>query len=105
MTVNVTAMRVPLLDLREQYAALDSDIRREINDVLATQQFILGPKVEEFERAAADYIGVKHAIGVSSGTDALLAIFMALGFGPGDAVIVPSFTFFATGGCVAREPR
>lgn len=102
MTVNVTAMRVPLLDLREQYAALAPDIRREIDEVLASQQFILGPKVEEFERAIADYIGVKHAIGVSSGTDALLATFMALGFGPDDAVIVPSFTFFATGSCVAR---
>jgi dTDP-4-amino-4,6-dideoxygalactose transaminase len=102
MTVNVTAMRVPLLDLREQYDALAEPIRAEIDDVLATQQFILGPKVEELERAVADYIGVKHSIGVSSGTDALLAIFMALGFGPGDAVIVPSFTFFATGSCVAR---
>jgi dTDP-4-amino-4,6-dideoxygalactose transaminase len=102
MTVNMTAMRVPLLDLSEQYSALAATIRSEVDDVFTTQQFILGPKVEEFERAVADYIGVKHAIGVSSGTDALLAIFMALGFGPGDAVIVPSFTFFATGGCVAR---
>lgn len=102
MTVNVTAMRVPLLDLREEYAALAADIRSEIDAVLGTQQFVLGPKVEEFERAVAEYIGVRHAIGVSSGTDALLAIFMALGIGPGDAVIVPSFTFFATGGCVAR---
>ena len=102
MTVNMTAMRVPLLDLGEQYFALADAIRGEIDEVLSTQQFILGPKIEEFERAAAAYIGMKHAIGVSSGTDALLAIFMSLGFGPGDAVIVPSFTFFATGGCVAR---
>lgn len=102
MTVNVSAMRVPLLDMSQQHATLAEEIRSEIDDVLATQQFILGPKVDQFERAFADYIGVKHAIGVSSGTDALLAIFIALGFGPGDAVIVPSFTFFATGGCVAR---
>ncbi|MFL6585128.1 MAG: DegT/DnrJ/EryC1/StrS family aminotransferase [Chthoniobacterales bacterium] len=95
-------MRVPLLDLSQQYRALAPQIRQAVDDVLATQQFILGPKVEEFERAAAEYCGCRHAIGVSSGTDALLAIFMALGFGPGDAVIVPSFTFFATGSCVAR---
>ena len=102
MTVNVTAMRIPQLDLSQQYVTLSAEIRAEIDEVLATQQFILGPKVAEFERAVADYIGVKHAIGVSSGTDALLAIFMALGFGAGDALIVPSFTFLATASCVAR---
>ena len=70
MTVNMTAMRVPLLDLSDQYSALADTIRGEIDEVLSTQQFILGPKIEEFERAAAAYIGMKHAIGVSSGTDA-----------------------------------
>ncbi len=95
-------MRVPLLDLSEQYRALTPAIQAQVAEVLETQQFILGPKVKEFENAIASYCRVNHAIGVSSGTDALLAIFMALGFGPGDTVIVPSFTFFATGGCVAR---
>jgi dTDP-4-amino-4,6-dideoxygalactose transaminase len=95
-------MRVPLLDLSEQYAALAGPIRAEIDEVLATQHFILGPKVDAFERAIADYCGSPYAIGVSSGTDALLAVFMALGVGPGDAVITSAYSFFATGGCIAR---
>lgn len=95
-------MRVPLLDLSEQYAALAEPIRNEIEEVLSTQQFILGPKVETFERAITEYCGSAHAIGVSSGTDALLAIFMAMGFGPGDAVVTSDYSFFATGSCVAR---
>lgn len=95
-------MRVPLLDLSEQYAALAGPIRAQIDEVLATQHFILGPKVDAFERAIADYCGAPHAIGVSSGTDALLAVFMALGLGPGDAVITSAYSFFATGGCIAR---
>ena len=95
-------MRVPLLDLSEQYAALAGPIRAEIDEVLASQQFILGPKIEAFETAIARYCGSPHAIGVSSGTDALLAIFMALGLGPGDAVVTSAYSFFATGGCIAR---
>jgi dTDP-4-amino-4,6-dideoxygalactose transaminase len=95
-------MRVPLLDLSAQYAALAGPIRAEIDEVLATQKFILGPKVEAFERALAAYCGSPHAIGLSSGTDALLAVFMALGLGPGDAVITSAYSFFATGGCIAR---
>ena len=95
-------MRVPLLDLSEQYRLLEDSIRQEIDDVLRTQQFILGPKVEEFERALAAYCGSKHAIGVSSGTDALLDIFLGLGFGPNDAVITPAYSFFATASCVSR---
>jgi dTDP-4-amino-4,6-dideoxygalactose transaminase len=95
-------MRVPLLDLSEQYAALAGPIRAEIDEVLGTQKFILGPKVEAFEAALASHCGSKHAIGVSSGTDALLAVFMALGLGPGDAVITSAYSFFATGGCIAR---
>ena len=80
-------MRVPLLDLSEQYQNLAEPIRRELDEILRTQNFILGSKVEEFERALAEYCGTKHAVGVSSGTDALLDIFMALGFGPNDTVI------------------
>lgn len=95
-------MRVPLLDLAEQHRALAEPLRAEINEILSTQNFILGPKVEAFEAAIAEYCGVKHAIGVSSGTDALLAIFMAMEIGPGDAVVTTPYTFFATGGCVAR---
>src|SRR5438067_12441534 len=95
-------MRVPLLDLSRQYAALAKPIRTAIEEVLATQNFILGPKVEAFERAVAEYCGAAHAIGVSSGTDALLAVFMAMGLGPGDAVVTSAYSFFATGGCIAR---
>lgn len=95
-------MRVPLLDLSEQYRALAQPLAAEIAEILATQQFILGPRGDAFEAAICAYTGARHAIGVSSGTDALLAILMAVGIGPGDAVLTTSYTFFATAGCITR---
>ncbi|MBA2586733.1 MAG: DegT/DnrJ/EryC1/StrS family aminotransferase [Chthoniobacterales bacterium] len=95
-------MRVPLLDLSEEYRALAEPIRAAVDEVLSSQNFILGPQVARFEKAIAVFCGTPHAIGVSSGTDALLAILMAMKIGPGDAVITSAYTFFATAGCIAR---
>ena len=95
-------MEVPLLDLRAQYAPLREEIRRAIDEVADTQSLVLGPHVEAFEKSLAAYCDTKHAIGVSSGTDALLCALMALDVGPGDEVICPAFTFFATAGSIAR---
>ena len=95
-------MRVPLLDLAEQYQALAGPIRAQLDEVLASQSFILGPKVAAFEEAIRGYCSTPNAIGVSSGTDALLAILMTMGVGPGDAVITSAYSFFATAGCIAR---
>lgn len=95
-------MPVPLLDLKSQYQTLREQIRAEVDAIMDSQQFILGPKVESFEQAICDYTGANHAIGVTSGTDALLIVLMALGIGPGDAVVTTPFTFFGTAGSIAR---
>ena len=95
-------MPVPLLDLKQQYASMRDEILRVTEEIYASQQFILGKRVEAFERDFAAYCQCKHAIGVSSGTDALLVALMVLGIGPGDEVIIPAHSFFATAGVVAR---
>ena len=93
---------IPLLDLAAQNGPLLHEVRAAFERVFAKNAFILGQEVEFFEREVAAYIGVKHAIGVSSGTDALLVAMMALGIGPGDEVVTSPFTFVATGGSIAR---
>ncbi len=95
-------MKVPFLDLKAQIAPLHADLLQAFERVLESGQYILGREVEIFEHSVAQLLGTKHAVGVSSGTDAILLALMALDIGPGDEVICPSFTFFATAGCVAR---
>lgn len=98
----MTKPTVPLLDLKAQNDPLREDIRLAIDRVISSQRFVLGPEVEALERELAAYCGAEYAIGVSSGTDALLVALMAIGVGPGDEVVVPAFTFFATAGVVQR---
>jgi len=93
-------MNVPLLDLTRQYESIRKEIDEAVLGVIASGRFILGPEVEAFEREVAAFCGVEHAVGVASGTDALLLSLRALGVGPGDRVLLPSFTFFATAGVV-----
>lgn len=93
-------MTVPLLDLRRQFATVEADVRARMDEVLARQSFILGSPVEELESAVAAYLGVRHAVGVASGTDALLLPLRALDLRPGDEVVTTPFTFFATAGAI-----
>jgi len=95
-------MQIPLLDLKAQYVTIKEEIKSAIEEVLESQHFILGPKVEELEKNIASYSGTKYALGVSSGTDALLVSLMALDINTGDEIITSPFTFFSTGGVIAR---
>ena len=96
------SVQVPLLDLKAQYASIRDDIRKALDRVLESQRFILGPEVEAFEREIAAYCRTAYAVGVSSGTDALLSALMAIDLRPGDEVITSPYTFFATAGEIAR---
>ncbi len=95
-------MQVPLFDMRLQYRGLQKAIEEAIQRVLQSGQVILGPEVAAFENEVARYLGVGYAVGCASGTDALLLALKALDIGPGDEVIVPAFTFFATAASVVR---
>jgi dTDP-4-amino-4,6-dideoxygalactose transaminase len=95
-------MNVPLLDLRAQFQTIRGEVMAAVERVFESQHFILGPEVEAFERDAAEYCRIKHAIGCGSGSDALLLALTALGVGPGDEVVTASFSFFATAGSIAR---
>lgn len=102
-TTKAESMRsIPMLDLHTEYKLFEDEVRAAVHTVLESQHFIGGPSVVELERRLSEMIGVPHAVAVSSGTDALLCALMAMGVGPGDEVVVPNFTFFATAGSVFR---
>jgi dTDP-4-amino-4,6-dideoxygalactose transaminase len=94
--------KIPIVDLRAQYGKIRDEVRGAIDEVVESQQFILGPAVTRFEMEMAAYLNCRHAVGVASGTDALLLALMALHIGPGDAVITTPFTFFSTVSSITR---
>ena len=95
--------QIPLVDVRAQYAPLLDELKERIAEVLDSGRFILGPNVQAFEEEAAAYLGVRHAIGVANGTDALVIALDAMGVGDGDEVICPAFTFYATAEAIIRR--
>ena len=90
-------MRVPMLDLQPQLEQLGPELKEAVGKVIDSTVYILGPEVQRFEEEVAEYLGVKHAIGVSSGTDALLVSLMALNVGPGDLVLTTTYSFYIVG--------
>jgi len=98
----VSFLRVPLLDLPAQYATLREELRAAVEDIFERQAFVLGEPVAAFEREMATFCEARRAVACASGSDALLLSLHALGVGPADEVLCPSFTFFATAGAVAR---
>jgi len=96
------AERIPMLDLVRLHAPIAEELRRAFDDTLASGRFVMGSVVARFEAALAARVGTSHAVGTSSGTDALLALLIALGAGPGDEVITTGYSFFATAGTIAR---
>lgn len=102
MGTEQAVVHVPLLDLQAQYRPIREEILDVVTRVCDSQRFIMGPEIEGLERELAALLHVKHAVGVASGTDALLIAMMALGISPGDEVITSTYSFFATAGCVAR---
>jgi len=95
-------MKVPFFDLAVQFKSIENEIKSALDEVFQNQQFIMGPKVQVLEEAMAQYCRTRYAVGVASGSDALLLSLMALGIGMGDEVLLPPFTFFATAGSVSR---
>src|SRR5215470_4219946 len=95
-------MHVPFLDLKAQYATIRSEIREALERVCESQHFILGPEVIALEMAIEKFCGARFAVGMSSGTDALLVALMAIGVKPGDEIITTPYSFFATAGVIAR---
>ena len=93
---------IPLVDVKAQYAPLLPRIREAIDGVLESGQFVFGPNVSAFEEEAARYLGVRETVGVGNGTDAIVLVLNALEIGPGDEVICPAFTFYATAEAIAR---
>ncbi|HUL28904.1 MAG TPA: DegT/DnrJ/EryC1/StrS family aminotransferase, partial [Thermodesulfobacteriota bacterium] len=95
-------MKVPFFDLAVQFKSIEDEVKSAVDEVFRTQQFIMGPNVQALEEAIAGYCRTRYAIAVASGSDALLLSLMTLGIGPGDEVLLPPFTFFATAGAVSR---
>ena len=97
-------IEVKLLDLKRQWATIREEVEREVQEVFDSQYFVLGPRVADFESQVADYCGVEHAVGVASGTDALLIALRACGIENGEEVITTPYTFFATAGAISATP-
>jgi len=98
----IAAVKVPLLDLQAQYQPIRDEILAAMTRVADSQRFIMGPEIDALEQELSTMLGIRHAITVSSGTDALLLALMALDIKAGDEVITPTYSFFATAGCVSR---